>query len=239
MQMVSAHAFHRYNRSIPNPVAENNKTTDNVLISKSISVVTDDNFNQNIYNSIKHTLKYFDYINHLDLMVTNFDEIGFNVAKRMYDINRKYVQTRGMSIKFAKYALLDKSDEVKFENGADEESVIYQMLYNMYMLFNPQEKYIFNEADVKSSTKIECDNIYDLNSGVFMLEILINKLVHTMIVVVKNNKIILFDPSTGVLDITNSDIFDSINFKAGNNKFNILPVIDKNIVTIREIELIV
>lgn len=227
-QIILSHLSYRYHTIKPIYENMNTDSIEDIIINKSINRVAQNiDFNENIYQNIKNVLIYNDYINHLDLLVTKFNNFKFNLGKRLFNLNKVKGQCRGMSIKFAKYTLLGKSDEVNFENGADEESIIYQMLYSK--IINHENDYFFSKAGIKTIGNVEVDNLKNLEHGIFLIEFLKHGMNHNM-VVIKNEKTLLFEPNIGVLDLTN---VYRINFKITE-----LPIVDKNVVTIKKLALI-
>jgi hypothetical protein len=176
----------------------------------------DIDFNENIYHKVKDKLIICHYLENLDIILLNLfniNKIKYNIVKRLYEYNGYCM---GMCVQFIKHILKAKNiDTLEFNNGPNDEAKAYQLLYNSFNMstgFN-------NNIDLKV-TKPEYKTSEEIIDGIHLILIRESHLKgHAMVLIKSKDKLTLFDPNIGIIDLNNITIdeFIYLGYKNYNN----------------------
>uniref|UniRef100_A0A6C0ADY3 Peptidase C58 YopT-type domain-containing protein n=1 Tax=viral metagenome TaxID=1070528 RepID=A0A6C0ADY3_9ZZZZ len=182
------------------------------ISNKSKNEIRNINFNEELYALMEKNMN-FCYLENLDIVFRelNLKKIKYSIAERMFESQNFKGWCFGMSCKLLKNILNDNINYQDFYNGADNESVMHQltqinMPWFLYLLYNIgfYELY-FSELLKKNNFKcvFKCNSIDKLINGNYLVYIK-NKdynILHALVIIKKDNKLTLFDPNFGFMEI--------------------------------------
>ena len=189
----------------------------------SVNLISKDNyiFTDNIFNSLKNKLTLTDYMCNIDL-IGNKKEL----IERKFDIICNSGMCLGMSLKVIIHSL-NNLEYPSMVNGADEESIIYQMLYDEKDKFKFMIDFLFKKdlifeniglrgIYVKSKEDTFVLKKEDMDDGIYLIYLynfnIFKSDSHAIVFIKKENNIKLFDPNYGLIDLENMDDFTSSNY---------------------------
>lgn len=179
------------------------------ISNKSKNQINNINFNEELFALMEKNMD-FHYLENLDIVFRemNFKKIKYCIAQRLFESQNFKGWCFGMSCKLLKN-ILNENMDYDFSNGADNESVMYQLTQtntslfcDLLRTFGYHDSY-YSELLKKNNFKcvFKCNSIDKLINGNYLVHIENEYIHHVVVIIKKDNKLTLFDPNFGFMEI--------------------------------------